>query len=128
QRLEHLVLADLATSGLHHEDGIFGARDHQLELRGSELLVGGIRNQLALDESHAYRAQRPREWQTGQAKRRGGADHGQDVRVVLVVGEITRLITWISLRKPFGKSGRMGRSMSRQVSVSFSSGRPSRLK
>ena len=42
--------------------------------------------------------------------------------------EITRLMTWISLRKPFGKRGRTGRSMSRQVSVSFSSGRPSRLK
>ncbi len=42
--------------------------------------------------------------------------------------EITRLITWISLRKLFGKSGRIGRSISRQVSVSFSSGRPSRLK
>ena len=42
--------------------------------------------------------------------------------------EMTRLMTWISLRKPLGKSGRIGRSMSRQVSVSFSSGRPSRLK
>jgi hypothetical protein len=42
--------------------------------------------------------------------------------------EITRLITCISLRKPFGNSGRMGRSIRRQVSVSFSSGRPSRLK
>ena len=42
--------------------------------------------------------------------------------------EITRLMIWISLRKPLGNSGRSGRSIRRQVSVSFSSGRPSRLK
>jgi hypothetical protein len=32
------------------------------------------------------------------------------------------------LRKPGTKSGRIGRSISREVSVSFSDGRPSRLK
>ena len=42
--------------------------------------------------------------------------------------ETTRLMTWSSLRKALGNRGRSGRSMSRQVSVSFSSGRPSRLK
>ena len=42
--------------------------------------------------------------------------------------EIVRQITWISLRKPSGKSGRIGRSMRREVSVSFLTGAPSRLK
>ena len=37
-------------------------------------------------------------------------------------------MTWVSLRKPLAKSGRIGRSISREVSVSFSDGRPSRLK
>ena len=36
--------------------------------------------------------------------------------------------TWVSQRKPGAKSGRMGRSIRREVSVSFSDGRPSRLK
>jgi len=40
--------------------------------------------------------------------------------------------TWIttctSLKKPSGNSGRIGRSISRLVNVSFSDGRPSRLK
>ncbi len=36
--------------------------------------------------------------------------------------------TWVSLRKPSTKSGRIGRSIRREVSVSFSVGRPSRLK
>ena len=36
--------------------------------------------------------------------------------------------TWVSLRKPAAKSGRIGRSIRREVSTSFSVGRPSRLK
>ena len=42
--------------------------------------------------------------------------------------ERTRQITWTSFLKPSGKSGRIGRSISRQVSVSFLTGAPSRLK
>jgi hypothetical protein len=42
--------------------------------------------------------------------------------------EMVRQITCTSLRKPSGKSGRIGRSMSRDVSVSFFTGAPSRLK
>ena len=34
----------------------------------------------------------------------------------------------VSQRKPFGKSGRIGRSIRREVRISFSAWRPSRLK
>src|SRR6516225_5579955 len=37
-------------------------------------------------------------------------------------------ITWVSLRQPSANSGRTGRSINRETSVSFSVGRPSRLK
>ena len=37
-------------------------------------------------------------------------------------------MTWVSLRKPPAKSGRIGRSIRREVKTSFSVGRPSRLK
>ena len=37
-------------------------------------------------------------------------------------------MTWVSLRQPSANSGRTGRSISRETSVSFSDGRPSRLK
>ena len=40
----------------------------------------------------------------------------------------TMLWTWTSLYQPFGKSGRIGRSIRREVRISFSVGRPSRLK
>ena len=36
--------------------------------------------------------------------------------------------TWISLRRPFMKDGRSGRSISRQVRIASSEGRPSRRK
>ena len=42
--------------------------------------------------------------------------------------ESTVAITWVSQLKPFGKSGRRGRSIRREVRISFSAGRPSRLK
>ena len=42
--------------------------------------------------------------------------------------EIASTISWISFLKPLGKSGRSGRSISREVRISFSAGRPSRLK
>ena len=40
----------------------------------------------------------------------------------------TRAMTCVSRRQPDGNSGRIGRSISRQVSTSFSAGLPSRLK
>ncbi len=36
--------------------------------------------------------------------------------------------TWVSLRKPLGKDGRSGRSMSRQMRIAWSDRRPSRRK
>ncbi len=42
--------------------------------------------------------------------------------------ERTRPTIWVSWLKPSGKSGRNGRSIIRQVRISFSVGRPSRLK
>ena len=40
----------------------------------------------------------------------------------------TVTMTWVSLRQPSTNSGRIGRSIRRETSVSFSVGRPSRLK
>ena len=40
----------------------------------------------------------------------------------------TVTMTWVSLRQPSTNNGRIGRSIRRETSVSFSVGRPSRLK
>ena len=45
-----------------------------------------------------------------------------------VSAESTSAMTCVSRRQPFGNSGRIGRSISRLVSTSFSVGLPSRLK
>ena len=42
--------------------------------------------------------------------------------------ESTVTITWVSQRQPSANSGRIGRSIRREISVSRSVGRPSRLK
>jgi hypothetical protein len=42
--------------------------------------------------------------------------------------ESTMLTIWVSLRQASGNSGRSGRSINREVKISFSEGRPSRLK
>jgi hypothetical protein len=42
--------------------------------------------------------------------------------------ERTVAMTCVSQLKPAGKSGRTGRSIRREVRISFSAGRPSRLK
>ncbi len=51
-----------------------------------------------------------------------------DVGIVLQSWLSTVQMTCVSLRKPAGNSGRIGRSIRREVSTSFSVGRPSRLK
>ena len=58
ERLEHLLLADLAPPGLDHEHRVFRAGDDDLERRGGELLVGRVGHELALDEGHPHRADR----------------------------------------------------------------------
>ena len=45
-----------------------------------------------------------------------------------VSADSTSAITCVSWRQPDGNSGRIGRSMTRLVSTSFSAGLPSRLK
>jgi hypothetical protein len=45
-----------------------------------------------------------------------------------VSADSTKAMTWVSYAQPVGNSGRIGRSMRRLVSVSFSVALPSRLK
>src|SRR4029453_19479694 len=42
KRLQHLLLADLTSAGLDHEDRLLGSGDDQLERRARKLLVGWV--------------------------------------------------------------------------------------
>ena len=63
-----------------------------------------------------------------QRERGGGRHHPENVGSFSMSCESTVTMTCVSFLKPSTNSGRIGRSMRREVSVSFSVGRPSRLK
>jgi len=63
----------------------------------------------------------------GNRQRGAGADDGQLVGILLGVGGTTMAMICVSQEKPSGNNGRTGRSMRRDVRVSFSDIRPSRL-
>src|SRR5208337_4969564 len=105
-----------------------GAGHHQIELRVVELRGRGIEDVSAVQIADARSADRTQERHAGNRERSGGADQRGNVRIHFPLTESTEATTCTSLVKPSGNSGRIGRSMSREVSVSFSVGRPSRLK
>jgi hypothetical protein len=127
--LEHLVLRDLLAARLDHEDRFLGARHDDLESGRRLLGIRRIHHQLAVDHGDTRAAP------MGPANGMPESERAAEVPIMAstsgsfsLSAEMTRLITWISLRKPLGKSGAMGRSMRRQVSVPSRPGRPSRLK
>jgi len=91
------------------------------------LCVGGIDDELIVHTTHAYCA----DWSPN-----GISDSASAAPAPLMPmtsgsfslsAERTNAMTCVSLRKFSGKSGRMGRSICREVRISFSLGRPSRL-
>ena len=86
-RVQDLALGDFARARFdHHHLG--GAADHhQVETAALHLLVGGVQDELAVDETDAHGGDRGREGDIGDVQRRRGAGDRQDVGVV---GEIGR--------------------------------------
>ena len=87
-----------------------------------------IEHVFVVDEADAGAADRAHERRAGQRQRGGGRDHRHDVGIVLQVVRQRGDDHLRSQRQPSANSGRIGRSIRREVSVSFSVGRPSRLK
>ena len=125
---EHHFLGQLVGLRLDHQHGGFGARDDEVERRGRELGLGRIEHVLAVDVADARGADRPVERDAGQHERRGRADHRRNVGIDFRIDRHHGRDDLHFVVEASGKSGRIGRSMRREVSVSFSDGRPSRLK
>jgi hypothetical protein len=126
---EHHVLGKLERLGLDHHHALLGARDDQIELRGLlELGQGRVEHVLAVDVADTAGADRPVERNARKRDRRRYRQHCRDVGVDLRVERQYRRDDLHFVIEAVGNSGRIGRSMSREVSVSFSEGRPSRLK
>src|SRR5215210_4461452 len=79
QRVEDLGLGDLVRPRLDHQDGLLGARDHEVEVGREQRLLVRVDDEVALDLADPHGADRHRERDVGDHQGGGGAVHGQDV-------------------------------------------------
>ena len=84
-RVEHLLLGQFLGFGFDHQHAFLGAGDHQVEAQFRQLVDLRIEHVLAIDEADARRGDRAHEGNARDRQRGGGADHGDDVRIVLQV-------------------------------------------
>ena len=85
ERVEHLGLGDLVGARLDHQDGLVGARDHEVEVGGELLLLGRVDDEVAVDLADPHRADGRRERDVGDHQGRRRAVHREDVVRVVVV-------------------------------------------
>ena len=127
-RVEHRLLGDLVGARLDHHDRLLGAGDDEVDLGLLALGVGRVEDELPVDRADADRADRGVE---RDERARSATEAPLIARMsgsFSPSAERTKAMIWVSWLKPSGKSGRSGRSISREVRISFSVGRPSRLK
>ena len=124
----HLGLGQFFAEPLDHHDGLLGAGDDQVEVAVLQLLGGRERDELAVD---AAQPDRPR-----SGPRNGTCASSSAAEAPIIDGTSGSFCrsaeigpAWIctSSRYHSGKSGRIGRSISRDVRISLVVGRPSRL-
>ena len=126
ERLEQDVLGHLVGAGLDHRQAVLRADDDQVERRLLEvLLVRRVDDELAVDRGRSRTA--PTGPKNGSGEIISAAEAPLMQRMSCGVtrsAERTVQITCTSLRKPFGHSGRIGRSIIRAVRVARSVARP----
>jgi hypothetical protein len=82
---QHDVLVELLGFRFHHQHGIRGAGDDEVELGVAHLVERGIEHIFVVDEADAGSADRPAERHARQRQRGRGRDHRQHVGIVLHV-------------------------------------------
>ena len=125
---EHDVFVELLGFQFHHQHGVGGAGDDQVELGFDHLVERRVEHVFVVDEADAGGADRALE---GAPEIVSAAEAATSARMsgsFSMSCDSTVTMTWVSLRQPSTNSGRIGRSIRRETSVSFSVGRPSRLK
>ena len=128
-RAEHHFLGQFLRFRLDHQYRGLGARDDEIELGvRRQLGLAGIEHVLAVDVTDARGADRTVKGHAGQGNCRRRADQGRNIGIDFRIDRHHCRDDLHLVVEPSGNSGRIGRSISRQVSVSFSDGRPSRLK
>ena len=90
-RFQHDLLGQLLGFRFDHQNRVRRPGDDEVEGRVLHLFDRRVEPDLALDEAHAGRPDRPHERHAGKGERRGGGDHRQDVGIRLeVIGEHRR--------------------------------------
>jgi len=125
---DHLRFAHLFGAGLDHDDAVLAPDDDEVELAILALLERGIDDVLTVHQADADAGNRLLERNLRQGNGRRRPVIARTSVSFSVSAERTRAMIWVSYRQPEGKSGRIGLSMQRLVSTSFSADLPSRLK
>ena len=80
-RAEHDVLGKLLRLRFHHQDGVLGARYHEVELAFLELCRRGVEHVFAVDAAHAGGPDRAVERNAGNSQRRRDSDQCRNVGI-----------------------------------------------
>ena len=84
-RAQHDFFGQAVSFGFHHQHRPLGAGDHQIQLRGFQVIAGRIQQILAVVIADPRRADRAVKRHARQRHRRRSADHGDDFRVHLTI-------------------------------------------
>ena len=84
---QHLVLAEFLGLGLNHQYRVLGTGDHHVQLALGQLGIGGVQQvAVLLGETDPGTADGAIEGAAGNRQGGGGADHGGNIRIDVLVG------------------------------------------
>ena len=111
-----------------HERFVFGADVDEVEVALGIFVMGGVGDKFTGDATDTDGGDGSGPRDVGDHEGSGGAVESEDIGVVLAVGAEKNGDDLGIVVVALGKRGRRGRSIMRQVRISFSVGRPSRRK
>ena len=85
---DNVIFRDFLRARLHHDDAIGSADDHDVELAGGALGVGGIDDEVALDEADADGADGAMEGDVRERERAAGGVDADHVRIVFLISGV----------------------------------------
>src|SRR5258708_22914000 len=85
-RVDHLFFRNLFGPGLNHQDALRRAHNSNVEEALAHLRIGGVNDELIVDQSDAYRSHRAGERNIRQGQCAGCRVNAQDVGIVFSVG------------------------------------------
>jgi hypothetical protein len=103
--VEDLLLGDLGSFPLHHQDRVPAAGNKDVEIASGQVGNPGIDDELAVDPADPDTREGAPEGDLGEGKGRGGPDHGEYRRVVHLVGRQNRGDHLDLVVKPFREEG-----------------------